>query len=183
MGGSLPAIGSFEQQNTTTNNLDDWTVESGTVDWIHTDFFGPGVGYDGDFFLDLNGANLGTISSVITGLDSGQDYQLSFAMSGNPTGPSLKTLDLTIGGVSQGYSFDYISEGVSGTNLQWQEMTFDFTASSPTEMLIFESTTASSSFYGPLVDGIAVTAVPLPMAAWLFGSALGLLGWMRRKAV
>ena len=27
-----------------------------------------------------------------------------------------------------------------------------------------------------------VSAIPVPAAVWLFGSALGLLGWMRRKA-
>ena len=29
--------------------------------------------------------------------------------------------------------------------------------------------------------GIAVTTVPVPAAAWLFGSALGVLVWARRK--
>jgi hypothetical protein len=33
---------------------------------------------------------------------------------------------------------------------------------------------------GPI---FAVASVPVPAAIWLFGSALGLLGWMRRRAV
>ena len=31
------------------------------------------------------------------------------------------------------------------------------------------------------MDNLVVTAVPIPAAAWLFGSALAGLGWMRRK--
>jgi hypothetical protein len=32
------------------------------------------------------------------------------------------------------------------------------------------------------IDTMSLVAVPVPAAVWLFGSALGLLGWMRRKA-
>jgi hypothetical protein len=31
------------------------------------------------------------------------------------------------------------------------------------------------------LDNIVVTSVPVPAAVWLFGSGLGLLGWMRRR--
>ena len=32
-----------------------------------------------------------------------------------------------------------------------------------------------------VADGDALAVVPVPPAAWLFGSALGVMGWMRRK--
>lgn len=42
-----------------------------------------------------------------------------------------------------------------------------------------------SSLAGFPLDSVAieVEVVPVPAAVWLFGSALGLLGWMRRRAV
>jgi hypothetical protein len=43
----------------------------------------------------------------------------------------------------------------------------------------------ASAVFGPLptmLDNIIVAnVVPIPAAVWLFGSAIGLLGWMRRK--
>jgi hypothetical protein len=45
--------------------------------------------------------------------------------------------------------------------------------------LVFHNTTSAGA---GLAYDITFTAVPIPAAAWLFGSALGLLGWMRRKA-
>jgi hypothetical protein len=35
--------------------------------------------------------------------------------------------------------------------------------------------------FNPFIDDIVVTAVPVPAAVWLFGSALAGLGWFRRK--
>ena len=34
-----------------------------------------------------------------------------------------------------------------------------------------------------MANGIAVTTVPVPAAVWLFGSSLGLLGWVRRRSM
>jgi hypothetical protein len=50
----------------------------------------------------------------------------------------------------------------------------------------FTSVTADPNppldFWGLDVASAVVHVVPVPAAVWLFGSALGLLGWMRRKA-
>jgi len=46
-----------------------------------------------------------------------------------------------------------------------------------------EETTATGSFFAVgLIDSAAVTAIPVPAAAWLFGSALTLLGWVSRRS-
>lgn len=44
--------------------------------------------------------------------------------------------------------------------------------------LVFSNTKSAGS---GLAFDITFTAVPIPATVWLFGSALGLLGWMRRK--
>ncbi len=43
-------------------------------------------------------------------------------------------------------------------------------------------TNSSRNFNSIGIDNLVVNAVPVPAAVWLFGSGLGLLGWMRRKA-
>lgn len=53
-----------------------------------------------------------------------------------------------------------------------------FTIGTPTTVLRFRDNTGN-----PVeIDNLSVTLVPVPAAVWLFGSALGLLGWMKRKA-
>jgi hypothetical protein len=43
------------------------------------------------------------------------------------------------------------------------------------------SITTNTDEFGWVVTTTLTTVVPVPPAVWLFGSALGLLGWMRRK--
>ena len=54
---------------------------------------------------------------------------------------------------------------------------FDFRGGSQSAI-----TKGASEFAWAVRDGDVAT-VPVPAAAWLFGSALGLLGWMRRKNI
>ena len=64
-----------------------------------------------------------------------------------------------------------------------------FIAGSPGDWLNLQEVSFSVSY--PLVsngtqvfeiDNISANVVPIPAAVWLFGSGLGFLGWMRRKA-
>lgn len=47
------------------------------------------------------------------------------------------------------------------------------------EYVVFQSDLNDAFFSG--LDNITLTAVPVPAAVWLFGSALAVLGWTRRK--
>jgi len=47
---------------------------------------------------------------------------------------------------------------------------------------VIQEDTADGSFFAVgLLDAVEITAIPVPAAVWLFGSALGLLGWVRRR--
>ena len=58
-------------------------------------------------------------------------------------------------------SFDSAWSGISSLKLGWS---------------VVDAYSATAAY-----DNIVVTAVPIPAAVWLFGSALAGLGWMRRK--
>ena len=53
----------------------------------------------------------------------------------------------------------------------------------PGEPLPLSSGAVQSLDFSQLTYSAVVPAMPVPPAVWLLGSALGLLGWMKRKTV
>jgi hypothetical protein len=49
------------------------------------------------------------------------------------------------------------------------------------EVQLFNPTYFSQYMGRGRIDALSISTVPLPAAAWLLGSALGVLGWMRRR--
>jgi hypothetical protein len=65
--------------------------------------------------------------------------------------------------------------------LGWRTVTFDSAWVGIATVKVTGSMVTSSTTERGGYDNIVVTAVPIPAAVWLFGSALAGLGWLRRK--
>lgn len=108
------------------------------------------------------------------------------------TGPTALVIDLAV----NGGSFQTVFTDPDSVSITGEENTVDLTAfgltgvtcatfrlaafgaSSTAGTFDIENTVTFDGTNGLVVSG---TVVPVPAAAWLFGSALGLLGWMIRK--
>ena len=75
-----------------------------------------------------------------------------------------RTFEQVVAGAAQDYGLVF-TDGISGHITNSQTLGF-----------------ASTSGATIAIDNFGAQVVPVPAAVWLFGSALGLLGWMRRKA-
>jgi hypothetical protein len=121
-----------------------WHVDSGSVDLAVNGIWGQQA-YEGDFLLDLDGINPGTISTNIP-TAVGQTYRLSFVYSRNPDGingisgvgsPNTPSAQILIDGNPLGTLDGDI--GNSWSDLQWQQAFYTFTATSTSTTLTFES--------------------------------------------
>lgn len=166
--------GSYPDVN---NLLPGWSIDSGDLDLIGT-YWNAAVGSQS---IDLSGFGAGQISQTLA-TQNGQQYRLTFYMSGNPDGGTAnKQMTVTIGSSSQTVSYDTsVFNPTTGTggNMQWQLNTITFTATSTSTTLSFLS--LDSSAYGPVLDDVQVNEIPEPASLLLFGAGLGGLGLWRR---
>ena len=154
-----------------------WSVDTGSVDLIGNYWQAPPLGGGS---VDLDGNAPGSISQALT-LGAGS-YSLSFYLTGNPDGlPSTKTIEVTIGGKTQ--TFTFTIGGNSKSNMNWTLETMSFLWGGGATSLEFASGDTGSP-YGGVIGDVDLEAAPLP-STWsmaIFGFAgLGFLAYRRTK--
>jgi choice-of-anchor C domain-containing protein len=154
------------------------TVPGGSVDLITGYWQDPPGGGNS---VDLDGLSFGGLSTSFATV-IGQEYSVSFYLSGNPDGaPATKDLGVDVAALSLTFSYP-----VTGTqaSMNWVQQTFNFIATSALTTLSFvslDSPSTSPGFYGPAIGDVAVVATPEPGAlALLAVAALALLGFGAR---
>ena len=144
----------FQQLDAPNTNIDGWSVDAGSVDWIG-EYWTAG---EGAMSIDMSGADAGTLSQTFD-TTIGNTYTVVFLMSGNPAGdaigaPLVKTLEVSATGGTTGiYTHD--TTGTDLTTMVWAPQTYEFFATSASTTLTFTSTTAGA--YGPAIDAVVVT--------------------------
>ncbi|MGI9308220.1 MAG: hypothetical protein ACR2P6_03090 [Gammaproteobacteria bacterium] len=143
------------------------------------------VSMQDDSLFSLKSVDLGEYSSVFEG------QQLEITIMGRKADGTL---------VSQSFQLDGDIGDGGDPRATTASQTFAFSSEFSNLQAAYFENTSSRAPYHPLLDdgrygypdefntnvfnmdNLVVTSVPVPAAFWLLGSALGLLGWIRRRA-
>jgi choice-of-anchor C domain-containing protein len=148
----------FQTLAAPSTTITDWTVTSGSIDWI-----GPyWQAQDGTKSLDLDGSAPGAISQTLA-TTIGNTYAVSFFMAGNPNGPPVvKTLTVSATGAAPAsYTFDITTH--SNASMGWTLESYSFVATSASSTLTFASGDTSGDT-GPALDNVVVTETAVTAA-------------------
>lgn len=175
------APGSYRQLNVGSTDITGWKVTS-PLDYIGSYWDTP----YGDRSLDLCASpSYGSISLEQTGFSTiaGQQYLLTFWMSGNPViKPQGGVYEMKVGWGDQTLETSFTTfTGHSTTNMGWEKREWYVTGTG-NDALSFTSLTYGNC--GPALDHVQLTAVPEPSLGLLvFGLVVPLVIGLRRRRV
>jgi hypothetical protein len=149
----------------------------------------------GDNFAPYDRVNAIVLrDQTIAAEDIGQVWEFSFDAK-NPSsagcdtestsacGAFIKTLDPNAGFAQTNFIF-FDSQSLSNTDWTRHSISIDLSDQALIGQILqigFESTAEQFGSTGVYYDNLSMSQVPVPAAVWLFGSALGLLGYIRRR--
>jgi len=159
--------GVFATLSAGNTNITDWTINSGSVDYIGTYWLAS----NGLRSIDLNGLASGSISQVLATV-VGATYNVTFDLSGNPDSlpasdplysPSLKDVQVSATGATpQDFTYDTSVKGNSLSNMKWEKESYSFVATGTSTTLTFASQIAGA--FGPALDNVVIAQMPtVPM--------------------
>lgn len=172
--GGASANGFTTYYGTQTFDSGAWTVGGDSIDLIGSYWQQPTGGYT----VDLDGNAPGSISQTLN-LTAGE-YLLSFLLAGNMgSGNGVQTVNVSVGGVTQSFSFDTTGHSFSSMGYTLETLKFDAIGATT---LTFTSGSGGAS--GAVIGDVSVTAVPEPASLGLLLAGIGMLGVMssRRRA-
>ena len=174
-----------------SGSVNGWTFKPGAYYAVQTNADGslPST-FNGGVLLNES-SNLGP-SSIISPLAQmdvsttlatviGQQYTVSTNYFGDNRPGQSYSLDLYLN-TAKVYSLTG-TDGAAGSLVTPHTLSYTFTATSTSTTVGFGQS-ASQGGASPIIDNLSVTAVPLPGAGWLLGTALfGLVGISRRRSL
>jgi|SRR5882724_9925910 len=168
---NLIVNGSFEESTLKPASFQDVAAKSTAIKgWpvtlSHIDYIGGlWVASNGTHSLDLEGSMCNTRSTTecLGGVKqtfattSGQKYDVSFDLSGNPYGaPKIKTLKVSAAGQSQTFTFNVTGHSTRSMGWKTQHWTFTANAAETTIEFVSGDTTPNVSGWGPALDNVIV---------------------------
>ncbi len=156
-----PIPGSFTTLNAPNTSINNWSVNSGSIDYIGSYWQAS----NGSFrSIDMNGLAAGSISQALTTV-AGATYDITFDLSGNPDSrpsgdslwsPSNKVIAVSATGASpQNFSYDTGSKTNTKADMRWEGHTYSFVATGTSTILTFVSIIPGA--FGPALDNVSIT--------------------------